>query len=299
MIIFLKFATSVFLSTFIVTLISRIFDIHFLKTKHIRRNSNMYLKRANWLNQAGIKINPRQFMIMTIGSMFFTFLIISIFSRAPLVALVPSIAAGALPYMSIAKKRNLRMRELSLVWPDALRDLGATLSSGHPLSYALSTLATTGPSAIKPYMKRFSSLERTMGFAPALETVREEMSDATTDRIVEVLIVAQERGGKVVRDIIDDLIESTTQDIALADSIQSESLEMKINSRAVVVLPWCVLVLLTLSGGVFRAFYSSKSGAVIIFIGAILSAIGIYILSKFSKVDVEPRVFVPIKEISK
>lgn len=299
MIIFLKFATSVFLSTFIVTLISRIFDIHFLKTKHIRRNSNMYLKRANWLNQAGIKINPRQFLIMTIGSMFLTFLIISIFSRAPLVALVPSIAAGALPYMSIAKKRNLRMRELSLVWPDALRDLGATLSSGHPLSYALSTLATTGPSAIKPYMKRFSSLERTMGFAPALETVREEMSDATTDRIVEVLIVAQERGGKVVRDIIDDLIESTTQDIALADSIQSESLEMKINSRAVVVLPWCVLVLLTLSGGVFRAFYSSKSGAVIIFIGAILSAIGIYILSKFSKVDVEPRVFVPIKEISK
>jgi len=259
----------------------------------------MYLKRANWLNQAGIKINPRQFLIMTIGSMFLTFLIISIFSRAPLVALVPSIAAGALPYMSIAKKRNLRMRELSLVWPDALRDLGATLSSGHPLSYALSTLATTGPSAIKPYMKRFSSLERTMGFAPALETVREEMSDATTDRIVEVLIVAQERGGKVVRDIIDDLIESTTQDIALADSIQSESLEMKINSRAVVVLPWCVLVLLTLSGGVFRAFYSSKSGAVIIFIGAILSAIGIYILSKFSKVDVEPRVFVPIKEISK
>ncbi len=299
MIIFLKFATSVFLSTFIVTLISRIFDIHFLKTKHIRRNSNMYLKRANWLNQAGIKINPRQFLIMTIGSMFLTFLIISIFSRAPLVALVPSIAAGALPYMSIAKKRNLRMRELSLVWPDALRDLGATLSSGHPLSYALSTLATTGPSAIKPYMKRFSSLERTMGFAPALETVREEMSDATTDRIVEVLIVAQERGGKVVRDIIDDLIESTSQDIALADSIQSESLEMKINSRAVVVLPWCVLVLLTLSGGVFRAFYSSKSGAVIIFIGAILSAIGIYILSKFSKVDVEPRVFVPIKEISK
>ena len=146
MIIFLKFATSVFLSTFIVTLISRIFDIHFLKTKHIRRNSNMYLKRANWLNQAGIKINPRQFLIMTIGSMFLTFLIISIFSRAPLVALVPSIAAGALPYMSIAKKRNLRMRELSLVWPDALRDLGATLSSGHPLSYALSTLATTGPS---------------------------------------------------------------------------------------------------------------------------------------------------------
>ena len=243
-------------------------------------------------------MTPQQYLLMTLGSILSTFIIIILFSKTPLVAIVPSLAAGGLPYMSISKKRNSRIRELSISWPDALRDISATLSSGHPLSFALSTLATTGPDALKPYMKRFSTLEITMGFSPALVTIREEMCDATTDRIVEVLIVANERGGKIIREIIDNLIESTSEDIALADSMQSESLEMKINSRAVVVLPWCVLILLTLSGGVFRAFYSSKTGAVVIGIGVILSAVGIYILSRFSRVDVEPRVFASIGELT-
>ena len=80
--------------------------------------------------------------------------------------------------------------------------------------------------------------------------------------------------------------------------MESESLEMKINSRAVVVLPWCVLVLLTLSGGVFRAFYSSKAGAIVIILGALASALGLYVLSRLSKVDVEPRVFLPAQELA-
>lgn len=293
---FLRLFAALSLTAFIVIIISQIFSIHFFNTKKVKTISKKSVARANWLAQAGLKITSQQFSMMTAACILITFLIISIFSKTPLVSIVPAFAAGAIPYMSIANKRNKRMRELSIAWPDALRDLSATISAGHPLSFALSTLATTGPDSLKPYMYRFSTLERTMGFTPALETVREEMCDATTDRIVEVLIVANERGGKVVRDIIDDLIESTSEDIALADSIQSESLEMKINSRAVVVLPWCVLVLLTLSGGVFRAFYSSKAGAVVIIIGAVASAIGIYILSRFSKVDVEPRVFLPIKE---
>lgn len=294
---FLKLCAAVFVTSFVVILVSNIFSVQFFSKKKKKEVSRKTIARANWLAQAGMKMTPQQFTLMTASSVLFSFLIISLFSKAPLVAIVPSAAAGAIPYMSIAKKRNSRLRELSLAWPDALRDLTATISAGHPLSFALSTLATTGPDVLKPYMSRFSTLERTMGFTAALETVREEMSDATTDRIVEVLIVANDRGGKVVREILDDLIEATSEDIALADSIQSESLEMKINSRAVVVLPWCVLILLTLSGGVFRSFYSSKAGALVILAGALLSALGIYVLSRFSRVDVEPRVFLPAREI--
>ncbi len=298
MIFFLCFLSAILVSTFVIQIMTRLFSIKLYKKREVKTQSKFLLKRANWLSQAGLKMTPQQYLLMTLGSILSTFIIIILFSKTPLVAIVPSLAAGGLPYMSISKKRNSRMRELSISWPDALRDISATLSSGHPLSFALSTLATTGPDALKPYMKRFSTLEITMGFSPALVTIREEMCDATTDRIVEVLIVANERGGKIIREIIDNLIESTSEDIALADSMQSESLEMKINSRAVVVLPWCVLILLTLSGGVFRAFYSSKTGAVVIGIGVILSAVGIYILSRFSRVDVEPRVFASIGELT-
>ncbi len=247
--------------------------------------------RALWLAQAHVKMTPMQFTIATTLCAFFTFIIVAAFSHTPLIALVVSIAAACVPYMFISKKRSTFSRELINAWPDALRDVSATIAAGHSLSFALHTLAQVGPPSISPHMARFSILERSMGFAAALEIVREEMNDATTDRIIEVLIVAQERGGRVVREIIDNLIEATTEDIALAETIATESIEMKINSRAVVILPWCVLFMLTLGDGVFRDFYQSSNGAIIIAIGALMSIAGIAILSRLTRTDLEARVF--------
>ncbi len=47
---------------------------------------------------------------------------------------------------------------------------------------------------------------------------------------------------------------------------------MKINARAVLVMPWLVLVALTLRDGPFRAFYRSPAGLVVVLVGALLSA---------------------------
>lgn len=269
-----------------------------INKKSKKSKLNKISQRQIWLGQARVNMSVSQFWLVTFLCGLITFLVVSLFSRTPLVAFVIAIGSASIPYMFIAKKRSDISRELINDWPDALRDISATVSSGHSLSFALHSLAQIGPASISSHMARFCVLERSMGFVPALEIVRDEMNDATTDRIIEVLIVAHERGGKVVREIIDDLIEATSQDIALADTIATESIEMKINSRAVVVIPWVVLVLLTLSGGIFRDFYQSSSGAVIIAIGAIMSALGILILSRLTRTELEARVFVSSKKVN-
>jgi len=93
-----------------------------------------------------------------------------------------------------------------------------------------------------------------------LEIVKAELADPTSDRVLEVLVLAQERGGAIVTSILDDLITATTRDVKLLDEIDSQALEMKINARAVLVLPWLVLVALTVRGGAFRDFYESPGG---------------------------------------
>ena len=80
--------------------------------------------------------------------------------------------------------------------------------------------------------------------------------------MLEVLILAHERGGAIVRDILDDLVDATTRDLKLLDELETEGLEMRINARAVVVLPWFVLVALTARPGPFRDFYRSAGGVV-------------------------------------
>ena len=48
-----------------------------------------------------------------------------------------------------------------------------------------------------------------------------------------------------MKEILEDLVVATTKDLKVLDEIDTEGLEMRINARAVLVLPWFVLVALT------------------------------------------------------
>ena len=130
-----------------------------------------------------------------------------------------------------------------------------------------------------------------LGTVPALEIVKSELADPTSDRVIEVLILAYERGGPIVRQILDDLVVATTKDVKVLDEIDSEGLEMRINARAVLVMPWFVLVALTIRPGAFRDFYQSPGGLVVVLVGAALSAVGSWWISRLGRAHEEQRVF--------
>ena len=130
-----------------------------------------------------------------------------------------------------------------------------------------------------------------LGTGPALQLIEEELADPTSDRVLEVLILAQEHGGAIVRDILDDLVDATTRDLKLLDEIETEGLEMRINAKAVVVLPWLVLVALTTRPGAFRAFYQSGGGVVTLVVAGLLTAFGVAVLGRLGREPVEARIF--------
>jgi len=182
------------------------------------------------------------------------------------------------------------MRTVQAAWPDGLRDLLASIGSGRSLTQAVNALAATGPPPLREAFSRFPELARVLGTAPALEIVKEELADPTSDRILEVLILAHERGGSIVRAILDDLVDATTKDLKLLDELETEGLEMRINARAVVVLPWFVLVALTVRPGAFRDFYQTGGGVATIIAAGLLSAIGVFFLDRLGRDPVEDRV---------
>jgi tight adherence protein B len=140
---------------------------------------------------------------------------------------------------------------------------------------------------------RFPELARVLGTGPALEIVKAELADPTSDRVVEVLLLAHERGGSIVRSILEDLVDATTRDVKLLDELETEGLEMRINARAVVVLPWLVLVALTVRPGPFRDFYRSRGGVVTLVVAVVLTALGVFALGRLGREPAEERVFGP------
>ena len=169
----------------------------------------------------------------------------------PLVALVPAVAVASLPRAFFARRRATRLREVQAAWPDGLRDLVASIAAGRSLD--------AGARRAREHRARRRCGPRSLAFPDLRADARHRALRSKWSRrssptrpataCIEVLILAHERGGQIVKEILDDLVVATTKDLKVLDEIETEGLEMKINARAVLVLPWFVLVALTLRGG--------------------------------------------------
>jgi tight adherence protein B len=264
---------------------------HPLELRRWSRRASRAAAARLWLVQAGAAVSPTQFVLGSLGVGAAAFALTFFVTGTPLVAFVPGAAAVMLPRTYYGRRRAARLRELQAAWPDGLRDVGASLVAGRSLAHALDTLAATGPPSLRAAFARFPALAQMLGPVAALEVVKAELADPTSDRVIEVLILAQERGGPIVARILEDLVVATTKDVKVLDEVESEGLEMKLNARAVLVMPWLVLVALTIRAGAFRDFYSSAAGLVVVLVGAALCALGAWWIGRLGRAQEERRVF--------
>lgn len=261
-----------------------------IRWRATRRQTDL-TKRQLWLIQAGLNISPTRFWTVSLVVGLLALLIASGISQAFWVALPPAVVVTMLPHWFYERRRLQRLSDVKRAWPDGLRHLVAGVRSGMSLPLALEDLAVNGPEALQLALERFPTLSRVFGVPAALESVRDELADPTTDRVIEVLLVAHERGGPIVPEILADLADSTTKDIRTIEEMQSESLEQRLSARIVFAVPWLVLLLMTARDGPYRTFYRSAGGTVVIIVGAVLSIFGWWAVSRLGREPLEQRVF--------
>jgi len=247
--------------------------------------------RRLWLIQAGLSVSPLWFWAVSTALGLLSFFLAIGISQTFWVALPPAIVVTFLPRWFYERRRLARLSAVKRAWPDGLRHLVAAVRSGLSLPVALEDLADTGPEALQGALARYPTLAKVFGVPAALEAVRDELADPTTDRVVEVLLVAHERGGPIIPEILSDLADATTRDIRTVEEMQSENLEQRLSARIVFAVPWLVLMMMTARDGVYRTFYRSAGGTVVIVLGAILSVLGWWIVARLAREPVEQRVF--------
>jgi tight adherence protein B len=239
----------------------------------------------------GLDISPAQFWLTVFVTASLTFIVVFALTGLVVVSAVPAVVVGALPRAYLARSRAKRIAAVQEAWPDGIRDILASIRSGSSLPAAIENLATLGPPPLRDVFQGFAVYARSLGVVPALEMIRDDLADPTSDRVIEVLILAYERGGAVVTEILSDLATASTKDSWTVSQIRTDTLEHKINSRVVFVLPWLVLVAMTSRSGAFREFYSSPAGVLVVLIGGVMSLVGILVATRLGAVPSEPRVF--------
>ena len=246
-----------------------------------RADASVITNRQLWLVQAGVSMTPTQFWAISgLGSAIALVMGIAL-SGTPRVALAPALATLFLPRWYYGRRRAARLGETQQAWPDGIRHIIGSVRAGMSLPLAIEEMTRTGPDPLRTAFERYSTLATVFGVQPALESIRDDLGDPTTDRIIEVLIVAHERGGPLTSEILTDLAEATTADLRAIEEIRTNALEQQLNARIVFAVPWFVLLLLTIPDGAFRDFYAGQpAGLLVIVIGGILSAVGFLILRR-------------------
>jgi tight adherence protein B len=246
--------------------------------------------RSRRTHVEGLDVPAFQFWLAVLGVAGVTFAVVYGLTGLLVVSAIPALVVATLPRAYFSRTRARRLAQVAEAWPDGLRDILSTVRSGGSLPTAVENLSLFGPPALRDAFQGFGVYSRSLGVVPALEIVKQDLADPTSDRVIEVLILAYERGGPVVAEILTDLAEATTRDLWTMEEVRTEALEHKINARVVFVLPWLVLVAMTARSGAFREFYSTRIGILVAVVGGVMSLVGIVIASRLGSTPDEPRV---------
>jgi tight adherence protein B len=132
-----------------------------------RRGSARMSAEQLWLAQAGLAVTPAQFWAASAVAGIAALVGCTFLTGTVLVAVVPAVAAASLPRAFYGRRRAERLRAVQAAWPDALRDLLASIAAGRSLNGALIELASSGPEPLRLAFARFGAHARMLGTVPA------------------------------------------------------------------------------------------------------------------------------------
>lgn len=255
------------------------------------RSKPQISSRQLWLIQAGSDLTPRQFWAGSVLSGAVGLVVLIGIAGTWWVALIPSVAIAFLPFSHFSRQRVQRLAEVQKAWPDGLREVLAHVNSGATLAAAIEALATRGPDALQDAFGRFPTQAKMFGVVPALEIVKEELSDPSSDKVIEVLVLAHQFGGDGLKVVLRDLIDTMTADQLTAEQIRTAGFEQKLEGVVVALAPWALLLYLATVPDAYREFYRTSAGRFVVIVAAIWAGIGWLLMRIISRPPQETRVF--------
>ncbi|RAZ34723.1 type II secretion system F family protein [Microbacterium sp. SMR1] len=206
----------------------------------------------------------------------------------PVVAAVAAGAGALLPTAWLRSRARRLRRARRGLWPDVCDLLVASVRAGMPLGDAVSSIAETGPPALRPAFRGFArDLAASGHFDTSAARLQAVLADPVADRIVETLRMARQVGGTELVPVLRALSTSVRADAALRAEVEARQSWIRGAAVLGLIAPWVVLTLLALRPEGARA-YASAEGAILIIVGAAVSFLAYRVMLRIGRLP-EPR----------
>ena len=222
---------------------------------------------------------------------FTTFLLTLLVSQSLTISL--SLGLFILVFLSMAYRKSISKRYLAIQEsaPELIDLLISGVQSGLSLNETLVGLADRGPEVLRPYFRKFKSdLFITGDFEKSITQLKIEIGHHSIDQILECLAMAKILGSNELLSILRLLGSFIREDLSLRSEIAVKQNWIKNSAHISAAAPWILLLLLSTQPTTASA-YSTRTGAVVLITGLLLTIFAYLWMNFLSKLPEPERIF--------
>ena len=216
---------------------------------------------------------------------------VAIMTQSIVIALSFGALAAGISWVSLRSKARINEAALIAAWPEVIDHLMSGIQSGLSLSESLAGLAIRGPEVVRPAFLEFrATLHGSGDLNKAIDELKEKFSHHGSDQIFEALLISKALGGSELLQILRTLGDFLRQDLALRREIDVKHGWIKNSAHISAAAPWILLLLLSTQPSTAMA-YSTPTGAIILIVGLIMTALAYIWMNRLGRLPQTPRVF--------
>lgn len=199
-----------------------------------------------FVRRAGLGISASDFLLLSAGSGLVVAVAAQLMLGWPVVTVVAFLIGLALPSWYVRQREEARRSTLQSALAEAVDSLRAAVRAGMSIEEGLSSLARSGPVALRPSLSELVRDMRLSGFEEAVRLAQDRLADPVFDTVAAALVMSHRVGGRNLSTVLEGLGRSVRQAVQVEREVRAEQAKNVLSARIIASLP--VVLILAIRG---------------------------------------------------
>jgi len=239
------------------------------------------------LRQAGMKLSPASFSLLTVGLGTAFGLLVWMASRSMLLAAPSALIGALLPEMWLRMRRRRRLRRFEEQFPEAIDLLGRAIRAGHPLSAGIRMVADESPDPIGgEFRQAFEEQRFGLPFDDALLGVADR-NDLMDVRIFVTAVLIQREVGGNLAEVLDKISQTVRARFAILRQLRVYTAQGRLSGYVLGVMPIAVAAaIFALNPEYASKLVTEPLGRLMVVVALVLQVIGYLWIRRIVNIEI-------------
>jgi tight adherence protein B len=239
------------------------------------------------LDQADIQAPLGIFVLLSLFSVAFGYLIASIYIANPFIRLAVAFAPATVPFNWIFRRKRKRMAAFEAQLADALELVGRALKAGHTFGSGMGMVVSEFSDPIRvEFQKTMEEINLGLGVTVALDNLMDRVDCPDLNFFVVSVKIQHETGGNLA-EIVENIAHLIRERFKLKGRVRVLSAEGRMAAWVLSLLPFGVsAAILALNPGYMSLLVTEPIGRKLLYLVSVMMSVGILTIRKMIRIEV-------------